>query len=66
MRLSGKFPHQDISQMKNVEQDRVWIVTGASRGIGLAVAECAAEAGARVVLIARGHEVTDVAKQCGP
>tara|TARA_B100000965_G_scaffold178615_1_gene149074 strand:- start:45 stop:785 length:741 start_codon:yes stop_codon:yes gene_type:complete len=52
--------------MKNVEADRVWIVTGASRGIGLAVATCAAEAGARVVLLARGQEVTEVAKKCGP
>ena len=51
--------------MNKVEQDRVWIVTGASRGIGLAIATCAAEAGARVVLLARGQEVTEVAKQCG-
>ena len=52
--------------MKNAEADRVWIVTGASRGIGLAVAKCAADAGARVVLLARGQEVTEVAKQCSP
>ena len=37
-------------------QDRVCVVTGASRGIGRATAERLAEAGARVLLVARGEE----------
>ncbi len=52
--------------MNNIEQNRVWIVTGASRGIGLAVAASAADSGAQVVLLARGQNVTEVAKKCGP
>ena len=52
--------------MNNIEQNRVWIVTGASRGIGLAVAASAADLGAQVVLLARGQNVTEVAKKCGP
>jgi len=37
-------------------EDRVAIVTGGSRGIGLAIARALAEAGADVALVARGEE----------
>jgi len=37
-----------------------WIVTGASRGIGAAVARMAAASGAAVVLVARGEAVANV------
>ena len=33
---------------------KVWVVTGASRGIGAAIATVAAEAGHRVAMVARG------------
>ena len=37
--------------------EKVWLITGASRGIGLAVAQRAVAAGERVALLARGPEV---------
>jgi short-subunit dehydrogenase/thioester reductase-like protein len=40
---------------------KVVLVTGASRGIGLAVAQSAAEAGAKVLLVARDAEKLDAA-----
>jgi NAD(P)-dependent dehydrogenase (short-subunit alcohol dehydrogenase family) len=42
-------------------------VTGASRGIGHAAAQCLADLGANVVLTTRTHEAADVAaeKMCG-
>jgi 3-oxoacyl-[acyl-carrier protein] reductase len=40
---------------------RVWIVTGASRGIGAAVAEMAARSGGAVALVARGDAVQETA-----
>ena len=40
-------------------QDRVVVITGASRGIGEAIARAAADAGARVVLAARKQEGLD-------
>ena len=36
---------------------KVWVVTGASRGIGAAIATVAAEAGHRVAMVARGESV---------
>lgn len=43
------------------------MITGASRGIGAAAARAFAEAGARVVLLARGTEaIADLAKELGP
>jgi NAD(P)-dependent dehydrogenase (short-subunit alcohol dehydrogenase family) len=44
---------------------RVWLVTGASRGIGEAVARLAAARGDRVALVARGARVVEVAEEIG-
>jgi 3-oxoacyl-[acyl-carrier protein] reductase len=44
---------------------RNWLVTGASRGIGLSVAERAVSEGDRVALFARGPEVEDAARRLG-
>jgi 3-oxoacyl-[acyl-carrier protein] reductase len=47
------------------EVRRSWLVTGASRGIGQAVAARAVAAGDRVALLARGGEVEEVARRLG-
>jgi NAD(P)-dependent dehydrogenase (short-subunit alcohol dehydrogenase family) len=44
---------------------KVWLVTGASRGIGEAVARRAAAAGDQVALVARGEAVEAVAAELG-
>jgi 3-oxoacyl-[acyl-carrier protein] reductase len=44
---------------------KVWVVTGASRGIGAAIATVAAEAGHRVAMVARGELVMSAAKALG-
>ena len=44
---------------------KVWLVTGASRGIGEAVARRAAAAGDEVALVARGEAVERVAAELG-
>ena len=44
---------------------KVWLVTGASRGIGEAVARRAAAAGDHVALVARGEAVERVAAELG-
>jgi 3-oxoacyl-[acyl-carrier protein] reductase len=47
--------------------DRVYVLTGASRGLGFATAECLVADGARVVLSARdGSAVEDAARRLGP
>ena len=45
---------------------KVWVVTGASRGIGAAIARMASESGDRVALIARGESVLTLADELGP
>jgi 3-oxoacyl-[acyl-carrier protein] reductase len=44
---------------------RAWLVTGASRGIGAAIARRAAGAGDRVALVARGEAVEALAAELG-
>jgi 3-oxoacyl-[acyl-carrier protein] reductase len=44
---------------------RVWLITGASRGIGEAVARLAAGRGDRVALVARGERIAAVADDLG-
>jgi 3-oxoacyl-[acyl-carrier protein] reductase len=44
---------------------KVWLITGASRGIGLAVARSAVAAGDRVALLARGESVHAAAADLG-
>lgn len=48
-----------------MSSSKVWLVTGASRGIGLAVAERALAAGDRVALLARGEDVMAIAGRLG-
>ncbi|MFT4768834.1 MAG: 3-oxoacyl-[acyl-carrier protein] reductase, partial [Glaciecola sp.] len=48
-----------------MEDSKVWVITGASRGIGAAIARRAAQEGARVALLARGNEVSAVADSLG-
>ena len=45
--------------------DGVWIVTGASRGIGAAIARLAVDAGHNVALIARGESVMELTQSLG-
>lgn len=53
--------------MRNTEvvPERCWIVTGASRGLGLAIARAALALGDRVALLARGSAVIEVAASLG-
>lgn len=44
---------------------RRWFVTGASRGLGHAIASVAIARGDKVCLVARGAEITEVAKALG-
>ena len=44
---------------------KVWVVTGASRGIGAAIATEAAEADHRVAMVARGESVLSSAEALG-
>jgi 3-oxoacyl-[acyl-carrier protein] reductase len=46
-------------------ESRRWVVTGASRGLGLAIARLAASRGDRVALIARGADIDVQAKAIG-
>lgn len=48
-----------------MSSDKVWLVTGASRGIGLAVAERVLASGDRVAILARGSEIEDIASRLG-
>ncbi|MEE4218974.1 MAG: SDR family NAD(P)-dependent oxidoreductase, partial [Xanthomonadales bacterium] len=48
-----------------MEDKRVWLVTGASRGIGLAIARRVVAAGDRVALLARGEAVHALAAELG-
>ena len=46
-------------------QEKVWLITGASRGIGFALARRVVGAGDRAVLLARGEGVQAAAEQLG-
>ncbi len=46
--------------------EKVWLITGASRGIGLEVARRAVAAGDRAALLARGDAVLEAASGLGP
>jgi 3-oxoacyl-[acyl-carrier protein] reductase len=48
-----------------VSDKKVWLVTGSSRGIGLAVAQRALAAGDKVALLARGPEIKELAGRLG-
>ena len=48
-----------------MKDKRVWLVTGASRGIGLAVAKRVIAAGERVAILARGDSVHTTAEELG-
>ena len=45
--------------------DGVWVVTGASRGIGASIAREAFDAGQSVAMIARGKSVVELAQSLG-
>ena len=46
-------------------EQRRWVVTGASRGLGLAIARLAASKGDKVALVARGKDIDTRAKTIG-
>ncbi|MEO1080673.1 MAG: SDR family oxidoreductase [Pseudomonadota bacterium] len=48
-----------------MDEPQVWVVTGASRGIGAAIARRAASEGHNVALLARGETVETVAAELG-
>jgi 3-oxoacyl-[acyl-carrier protein] reductase len=48
-----------------MDDNRVWLITGASRGIGLAIARRVIAAGDRVALLARGDTVHALATELG-
>jgi len=50
----------------NTNSQRRWLVTGASRGLGHAIASLAIARGDRVCLMARGDEVFSLASSLGP
>ncbi|MFK8019932.1 MAG: SDR family oxidoreductase [Pseudomonadales bacterium] len=48
-----------------MDESRVWLITGASRGIGLALAEMVINHGDRVMILARGEAVHGLAESLG-
>ncbi|KAA1192374.1 SDR family oxidoreductase [Pseudohalioglobus sediminis] len=48
-----------------MHKEKVWLITGASRGIGLALAQRVARSGDRVALLARGESVLAAAESIG-
>ncbi len=47
--------------MKGILQDKVAVITGGSRGLGYAIAEAYARAGAKIVIASRSHHSVDLA-----
>ncbi|MDP4789066.1 MAG: SDR family NAD(P)-dependent oxidoreductase, partial [Haliea sp.] len=45
--------------------EKIWFITGASRGIGRAIAERALEAGDKIAIVARGEELEALAREFG-
>jgi 3-oxoacyl-[acyl-carrier protein] reductase len=56
---------QNIEENLPMSKEKVWLVTGASRGIGLEVARRVVANGERVALLARGEAVLAVASELG-
>ncbi len=67
MEGAGEVSFVVLTSLENVMDERVVVITGASSGIGAALAEQLAARGDAVVLVARRREVLqEVAKRCGP
>ena len=52
--------------MGTTQSSKVWLITGASRGIGSAIARRVIASGDRAALMARGDKVNDLAEELWP